>query len=247
LPEFSVIMPVWNRANIFSRAMESVLIQTFMDYEVIIINDGSDDDLDKIVKPYVSQKVKYFKIKHKGQPGARNEALSRASGRFIAYLDSDNEWYPEFLEEMHNALKSAKSKTSAAYCMIKLICKKNDGSIKISEKVGESFNFEKLLEKNFMDINSFVHSRECLEYAGLFDENLKRLVDWDFIIRVARPIKPVFVKKVLLNYYKSFFANCISLTGNYEQSVAFIKNKYKGLAKPKKKTIFAQVFPHLTR
>jgi glycosyltransferase involved in cell wall biosynthesis len=103
-PAFSVIMPVWNRSHRVGKAIESVLAQTFQDLELMIVDDGSDDGLEEAVRPYLGPKVRYLHIPHQGVSAARNAGIRATTGRFIAYLDSDNTWRPNFLEKMKAAL-----------------------------------------------------------------------------------------------------------------------------------------------
>ena len=81
---FSIVMPVWNRKHVVTRAIESVLSQTFENYELIIVDDGSEDGSEKVVEPYLSERVICFKIPHGGVSAARNYALTHAKGDYIA-------------------------------------------------------------------------------------------------------------------------------------------------------------------
>ena len=114
--EFSIIMPVWNRADVVARSIESVLRQTYDNFELIIVDDGSSDNLWEAVSPYTSEKVIFHRIPHSGVCAARNFALNRARGKYIAYLDSDNTWYPNFLSVMSEALNCRDESKKAAYC-----------------------------------------------------------------------------------------------------------------------------------
>lgn len=225
---FSIIMPIWNRADIAPRAITSILGQTYPNYELILIDDGSDDDLEEAVSPYLSEKVIFYRIPHSGISAARNFGLKHANGDYIAYLDSDNTWFPQFLSEMRGALNNGDESKKVAYCRYNLYKK-----IPIINKIvlrgvkGKEFNFENLLWKNYIDLNTFVHARECIETVGFFDETLKRLVDWDFIIRITALYEPLFVPEILVNYYLNICDNSIS--GNERYTIAFKKVREKNL------------------
>lgn len=224
---FSIIMPIWNRADIAPRAITSVLCQTYQDYELIIIDDGSDDNLKEVISPYLSEKVIFYRIPHSGICAARNFGLRNANGDYIAYLDSDNTWFPRFLSEMRGALNRHESK-KVAYCryyFYRKIPVFNNNFLRSVK--GEVFDFEKLLRKNYIDLNTFVHARECMETVGFFDESLKRLVDWDFIIRITAMYEPLFVPEILVNYYLNICDNSIS--GNERHNIAFNKIREKNL------------------
>ena len=222
----SIIMPTYNRKNVISEAINSVLNQTFPNFELIIVDDGSDDGTEDFIKnkykKYLNNhSIKYFKLDHKGVSAARNYGLSKASGNIIAYLDSDNQWNPRFLELMINALNK-NSDSNCAYCGVKV----NHNVNKAKYVLNKKFNRKKLLEKNFIDINSFVHEKDLYEKYGGFDEDLTRLVDWDLIIRYTKENKPVHVKKVLVNYTIDNSLNNITVMAPLKNNWDKIHEKY---------------------
>ena len=110
-------MPVWNRAHRVGQAMESVLGQTFTDFELIIIDDGSEDGLEEAVRRFSSPRVRRVRIPHSGVAVARNAGIADSIGQFIAYLDSDNTWRPGFLQRMKEALDQDPEKRQVAYAL----------------------------------------------------------------------------------------------------------------------------------
>jgi radical SAM protein with 4Fe4S-binding SPASM domain len=230
---FSIIMPVWNRADLVCRSIESVIGQTYKEYELLIIDDGSEDNLEEVIQPYLSEKVIYHKIEHCGASAARNYALKKAKFPFIAYIDSDNVWYPEYLEKMYNALNGKGKMYQVAYCKANRYRKNSStGKFEVDDTIGNSFSFSKLLTGNFIDLNTFVHSRKIIEHIGPFDEKLKRLVDWDLIIRATSLFEPVFVPETLVDYYYCFADNALSLIEDFEQANLAIQAKYSALREP---------------
>jgi glycosyltransferase involved in cell wall biosynthesis len=225
---FSVVMPVWNRAGLVGKAIKSVLSQTFQDYELIIVDDGSSDNLEGTVSPYLSDKVRYYRIPHSGVCVARNHALKQAKGDLIAYLDSDDAWHPEFLSTMWDALNHGGVQKKAAYCMYDEY-RKDAATNKVyfSGVRSEAFDFNKLLVGNYICINTFVHHRECVDTVGFWDETLKRLVDWDYIIRITARYEPIFVNKALLDYSFCIAENAITLNEDYKMAYNIIINKSK--------------------
>lgn len=230
---FSIIMPVWNRAGLVSRAIDSVLAQTFKDYELLIIDDGSDDNLEQVVRPYLSDKVTFERICKSGTSAARNLGIEKARYPILAYLDSDNCWHREFLETMYGAIKGANSKYAAAYCIANRFRKDAaTGKAVPDGTVGEAFGFKKLVAGNYIDINTLVHTKDLIEYTGMFDTNLKRLQDWDFILRIAALIEPIFVPRVLVDYYYGAADNTITMNENLELALNTIYGKYAGFNGP---------------
>lgn len=222
---FSIIMPIWNRSEIVPKAIESVLNQTYQNYELIIIDDGSDDNLEEVISPYLSTNINLYRIPHRGVSSARNFGLKHANGEYVAYLDSDNTWYPQFLSVMGEVLNIHRT-AKAAYCKYNLYKK-----IPIINKMflrsikGEEFNFQKLLKRNYIDLNTFVHAKECIETIGFFDETLTRLVDWDYIIRITAMYEPVFVPEVLVNYYLNICDVSIANTEREDVAKEAIRKK----------------------
>lgn len=98
MPTVSVIIPTFNRASLITDALDSVFNQTFKDYEIIIIDDGSTDNTEDVIKPYVSEVI-YKKQQNSGPSSARSAGLKTASGKYIAFLDSDDIWEPEYLHK----------------------------------------------------------------------------------------------------------------------------------------------------
>jgi N-acetylglucosaminyl-diphospho-decaprenol L-rhamnosyltransferase len=227
-PEFSIIMPVWNRAALVHRAVESVLTQSYKDFELIILDDGSEDDLEKAVAPYLSNSVIYNKTEHRGVAGARNAALSLARGGYIAYLDSDNMWDPRFLEIMREALNEGPVPHQVAYCMYRLYRKnKQDNHFHLYTIRGEEFDFATLLKRNYIDLNTLVHSRQAAEETGAWDESLVRLSDWDYVTRLASRFRPVFVPVPLVHYYFGVAENALTLSHREYESRKIILSKNK--------------------
>jgi radical SAM protein with 4Fe4S-binding SPASM domain len=231
---FSIIMPVWNRVDFVKKAIESVLAQTFKDYELLIIDDGSDDNLEEVVRPYLSEKVAFYQIQHNsGLSTARNLGIEKSIYPFLAYLDSDNCWHTEFLARMHAALQDTETSHEIAYCMAN--CYRKDtttGNIFHDGTMGGPFSFSKLMDGNYIDINTFVHSRKALEFAGKFDEKLRRLEDWDIIIRMTSLFEPVFVPEVLVDYYFCVTDNALSITENLEKADTTVRRKHTGFKMP---------------
>src|ERR1051326_5086721 len=109
-PAVSAIMPTWNRGFVIGEAIRSVQNQSFKDWELLIVDDGSTDNTAEAVQPFLADsRIRYLKQDHHGQCAARNHALRLAKGELIAYLDSDNLWYPDFLAAMVNGFVSDRS------------------------------------------------------------------------------------------------------------------------------------------
>ena len=98
MPKVSVIIPTYNRAAYVKEAIDSVLGQSYEDYEIIVVDDGSSDDTNAVVKGFGDSRIRYIYQKNKGISGARNTGIRNARAQFVALLDSDDIWFPQILE-----------------------------------------------------------------------------------------------------------------------------------------------------
>ncbi|HUB85930.1 MAG TPA: glycosyltransferase family A protein, partial [Rhizomicrobium sp.] len=103
-PFFSVIIPVYNRADVLGRALQSVLAQSFQDFEIVVVDDGSRDDPRAVVEAIGDRRIRYVRQENKGGAAARNRGFDEACGQFVALLDSDDRFLPHHLEQMHRLL-----------------------------------------------------------------------------------------------------------------------------------------------
>lgn len=102
---FSIIIPTYNRATYLGHAIESVLSQTFTDFEIVIVDDGSTDNTESIVKQMRDRRIRYFKKKNEERSIARNFGIQKAQGQYVNFLDSDDIFYPHHLVTAHQLLK----------------------------------------------------------------------------------------------------------------------------------------------
>lgn len=103
-PLFSIILPTYNRAYLLWRAIQSVLAQTEVRWELIVINDGSTDDTLRLLEEFPDPRLRTFTTSNRGAAAARNFGVRQASAPWIAYIDSDNTWHPDFLATMHQGI-----------------------------------------------------------------------------------------------------------------------------------------------
>lgn len=104
MPKFSVIIPLYNKEKDFAKTLESLFAQTFSDFEVVIVNDGSTDNSETVVKQFTDERIRYFSKQNEGVAKTRNFAVEQAQSEHIAFLDADDYWYPDHLENLHNLI-----------------------------------------------------------------------------------------------------------------------------------------------
>lgn len=236
----SVIMPSYNRKHTIERAIDSVLSQTHANIELIIVDDGSTDGTFELVRnKYKSERVKLYKGKHGGVSRARNLGIERASGDYIFYLDSDNKWNSRYVELMLAGFIS--SGVELGYSGVEV----QDENGKLIGYRGESFNWSECCRSNFVDLNPFAHSRAYSEKFGAFDERLRRMVDWDMILRFTKDTQPFFLPYVGTVYTETATdSNRISVKEPYAfKKVVQVKNKYGGDLAARLKLKFALKIP----
>ena len=223
MPTVSVIIPAYNVAPYIGETLESVFAQTFTDYEVILVNDGSSDtnELESALEPYASR-LRYFKQENSGASAARNLGLRAAHGEFIAFLDADDLWLPNYLEEQLKFLREHDYDVVCADAMI----------FGDSLEAGRTY-MEWLMDTappagkvTFLDLVSgerslitsgLVARRELIFEVGLFDEALRNAQDFDLWLRLARHGAHLAYHRQLLLRYR---CRQNSLTGDATNSIA---------------------------
>jgi glycosyltransferase involved in cell wall biosynthesis len=189
-PKVSVIITTYNRAGMLSRAIRSVLEQTFDNLECIIVDDASTDNTKSVVEGFVDKRVIY--LQHERQEGAsaaRNTGIKNASGGYIAYLDSDDEWLPDKLSKQVTFLENCSKKIGVVNCTHYSITYDHPKRRKINKAVLRLTGdvYQKLLRGECPSTESTALMRkECFECCGLFDETLPSFVGYDFWLRVAQ-------------------------------------------------------------
>ena len=200
----SIIIPTYNRAHLLGRAIQSVLTQTYQDFELIIVDDGSTDNTEKVVESFKDERIRYIRHKeNKGGAAARNTGIKAAKGEYIAFQDSDDVWLPEKLEKQMKLFETAAPEVGVVYTGCQRL-KNNKKSYspppQVAQKEGDIFY--DLLKWNFITMPSVLVKRECFEKAGMFDENLPRLQDWELFIRISKVYRFKCIDEPLvISYY----------------------------------------------
>jgi glycosyltransferase involved in cell wall biosynthesis len=186
-PTVSVIIPSYNTAFLIATCLDSVFAQTYQDFEVIVVNDGSPDtpQLEEVLQPY-RDKIVYMVQPNKRAAGARNTAIGKARGTFLAFLDSDDSWLPEHLESQIRMFEQ-ESSLDMVYADGELISDAPRRKTFMETCPSEgSPSFEALVvERCQIPISTVVVRKAAIIKAGLFDESLPRCDDYDMWMRTA--------------------------------------------------------------
>ena len=195
----SVIIPTYNRLRLISRAIDSVLKQTFKPFEIIVVDDGSSDNTSTFIKNNYKS-VKLIKQKNLGVSKARNVGIKNSSGDWIALLDSDDEWKKNKLEVQ---IKSLSEYDYYSVCHTNEIWIRNGTRVnqkKRHQKYGGNI-FDKCLDICRISPSSIIFQKNIINEVGWFDENLSICEDYDLWLRITANFKILFIDKPLIIKY----------------------------------------------
>jgi glycosyltransferase involved in cell wall biosynthesis len=198
--KISIIMPCYNSQAYLFESIKSSLEQTYKNIELIIVNDGSTDRSYDIIKNFKDSRIRLINQPNLGVSVARNKGLDSSTGKFIAFLDSDDFWRHDCLERLYNALKSEPDAV-LSYCgWQNLGLKGGEGEPYIPPDYEQENKLQNLLRSCPWPIHAALTRREAIESAGLFDESLTNSEDYKLWLHIASFNKIVRVPEVLAYY-----------------------------------------------
>lgn len=204
-------MPTYNRGYIISQAIESVRAQTYDNWELIVVDDGSTDDTKTIVDAIGDERIVYLHQENGGPAAARNVGVAHAKGKWIAYLDSDNELLPHYLETMLSWLAAHPSavfaipranRTLELYENGKLVkCIDDSSDTRPGLTVKDIF-----MKTLHLDTNGYMHLRQLFDEGIQWDVSLEAMEDWDLAMTMGEryPDGFLYVEEVLYNYHQRY-------------------------------------------
>lgn len=221
----SVVIPTYNRKTTICRAIRSVLSQTYNNIEIIVVDDCSKDDTEEVVNQEFGEdkRVSFYKLdKNSGACVARNKGVKLSKGKYVAFLDSDDEFIPKKIELQVEKIQS----TGAQLCATDYTIIYRDGS----EGVVKTYNgpkeevFFELLYCNFITTGTLIGLRECFIETP-FDESQPRYQDWDIVLRLYQKYSFTFLKeRTLLQYYQPV---SISASTDHEKTLFALEVVYE--------------------
>ena len=238
-PKISIIIPVYNHAKELAKCLDSVLNQTFKNFEVIIVNDGSQDNFLKVVKrqkqkfEFQNLSLKIIQQENQGSNAARNSGFKKSNGEYVIFLDADIMTKKDMLEKMLKALEENRG-ASYAYSSFKFGFK----TFKLWK-----FDAERLRQMPYIHTSSLIRR----EHFASFDEKIKKLQDWDlWLAMFAKGYNGIWISEVLFKvsvnilrggisvWLPSFFYKIpwqkfgikIEEVEKYKKAMEIIKNKY---------------------
>lgn len=185
-PLFSVIIPVYNRADLVATSVRSALDQTVEDLEVVVVDDGSTDGTRAALEPYLDR-IRYFHQNNAGVAAARNRGIAESRGRFLAFLDSDDSFLPTMLERVRDAFEQHPEVGAVFTAEIELDAQGREGRAVTKKTPGPYFSTPGMIEHDTLvgSGRPGVVPREWVERLGGYDESLGCAVDSDLWIRYS--------------------------------------------------------------
>lgn len=197
MTKISVIIPTFNRAHLVGRAISSVLFQTFENYEILVVDDGSTDSTGKVVEQFGSR-IKYIPLEsNRGVSAARNAGIRESSSSYIAFLDSDDYWLPE---KLSSQMRFFRHNPEILICQTEELWIRRGRRVnpgKIHRKPSGHI-FSPSLKMCLVSPSAVMMNRSLLDEAGLFDESLPACEDYDLWLRIASRYPIPLIEKPLV-------------------------------------------------
>jgi glycosyltransferase involved in cell wall biosynthesis len=229
----SVIIPTYNQGNYLRQAIQSVLAQSYADFEVIVVDDGSTDNTSAVVGDLSDPRLRYARQANGGLSSARNTGIRNATGSFLSYLDSDDLFLPEKLRLLVALLEENPNLGLVAGQAV-LIDETGQSLGEVFDK-GLPEDSSQLLLGNPLHVGSVLLRREWQERAGFFDEGLRSYEDWDMWLRLARAGCPMASVSQPVSLYRFHAAQMTRIGDQMTQATFSVLEKiYREPALPEK-------------
>lgn len=224
---FSVVIPTFNRASLICRSVNSVLSQTISDFELIIVDDGSTDDTEKVVMSILDPRIVYIRQENKGATAARNNGVRHAKGKYVSFLDSDDIWYPTTLEKQLEKFDSDND-INCVYGDLDCISEKGEKYDFWHPTRIEGFIYKEALTQGFLSPMIVLSvKRECFDQVGMFDETLPASQDDDICFKLSKQFKFGYVPYKLAGVYTNVGGRISSSNNRVATGWWMIWNKYE--------------------
>lgn len=211
---FSVVIPLYNKANYIESTLKSVLDQTFTDYEIIVINDGSTDESEAVVHQFNDKRIQIFHQKNQGVSVARNLGIEKSTGKLIAFLDADDYWFPNHLQELTHLYSDFPD--CGIYCSrYKIKTAKNHFQSPYYSGIDQSFQgivkdyFASNMPFRITWTSSLAIPKEILENAGSFTPGVTNGQDLELWTKIGIQY-PVAVNNTITAIYNNTIHNSLA-------------------------------------
>lgn len=198
MPEVSVVIPTYNSAHFLSDAIQSVLAQSYEDFEIVVVDDGSHDDTRRVVESF-GERVRYLHQANAGVAAARNRGIVESSGRYVAFLDADDTWMPSKLQRQWEALQADPNRRLCYAAFVVVDEQLVPIEVRFSPRQGSALE-DLLLRGNVVGSMTVMCERALIDEVGGFDLRLSQCADWDLWIRIAARTEFIYLDEPLATY-----------------------------------------------
>ena len=214
-PKVSVVVPTYNRTGFLRAALASALAQTLQDFEIIVVDDASQSDTEKVIRQFEDNRITLIRHEtNQGVSAARNTGVASSKGKYIAFLDDDDEWLPHKLEKQLRVLENNPS-VGVVYTGSFAIDASSRQIVNQLMPKERGYLFEKLcVQKSIAPTSSFLLRKHCFEKVGLFDPYLEFGEDFDMWLRISKEFEFEYLEEPLVRF--SVADGRCSLSANYE-------------------------------
>ena len=204
MPKFSVVIAVFNKEKYIADTLKSVLDQTFTDFEVVILNDGSTDNCEAEILKFSDPRIRYFSKENQGASATRNFTIQQAKAEYITLMDADDYWYPFYLEEQNRLINEfPEESVFATATELKRNGKtfKSNYSVDTEKKDSVLVDYFEASQLDSILLSiSTVLKKDVFEEVGWYNPNIKSGEDTDLYVRIGLKYKVVFSPKICATY-----------------------------------------------
>lgn len=221
----SIVVPIFNTEEFLPYAIRSVLSQSYKNWELLLLNDGSEGNAREVMEHFYDPRIKYFEHSNKGPAATRNRGMRESLGSYIAFLDSDDVWnYDKLAKQM--ALFNKDPRVGVVYSQRETVNRYAEVISGYQPKLYKGMVLNRLWVDNFVCMSSAIIHRRVVETIGYFDENLRMSEDFDYWLRVAYKFPFAYINEPLVKYRKHEgqvslktdmrFATCIRIRERFD-------------------------------
>jgi glycosyltransferase involved in cell wall biosynthesis len=213
LPEVSAIIITRNRSRVLGRAIKSILVQTFTDFELIIVDGASDDETDSVVASFSDPRIRYIKLdKNPGPAKSLNYGFTLCRAPLIGLLDDDDEWLPSKLEKQISLIHSLPDKVGMVYCWMEFFDDRDNHKIREARPDARGDVFLDTLEHPVVGgAPSMLIRKKVIDKIGGWDESINLGADWQFSMKLAKHFEVDYVPEILVRVHVNHEYNRMTL------------------------------------
>ena len=226
--KITIVIPAYNREKLIARTLDSLLAQSFEDWECIVVDDHSTDSTWSVLEKYTSKypKIRIFKNERtKGACGARNTGLSHAKSDLIQFFDSDDEMHPDLLSELYSHFSAD---VDVLTCWTNVVDVNSGERIKTFENITEGYIHDSLMrETTYVDTNCALMRKQIVECVGGWSEDCPSYQEWDFHLKLSTRARYKTHRKHLINYYVGGSDTISKSLPRYVSGRLYVLDKFK--------------------